>query len=87
MPQRCVDVRMCACVCCVGLCVRASGLRRRRRQVCCGMYFPSIGTMRGKFVPEEVRSTIMNIFRIGLNLIVVVVLWNVRAAPHARRCR
>ncbi len=45
------------------------------------------GTMRGKFVPEEVRSTIMNIFRIGLNLIVVVVLWNVRgplpALTHA----
>ncbi len=49
-------------------------------EICCGVYFPSIGTMRGKFIPEEVRSTIMNIFRIGLNLIVVLVLWNVRAA-------
>ena len=47
-------------------------------EVCCGVYVPSLGTMRGKFVPEEVRSTIMNIFRIGLNLIVVLVLWNVR---------
>jgi hypothetical protein len=43
---------------------------------------PYPGTMRGKFVPEEVRSTIMNIFRIGLNLIVVIVLWNVRLAVH-----
>jgi hypothetical protein len=47
-------------------------------EVACGVYFPSIGTLRGRFIPEEVRSTIMNFFRIGLNLIVVVVLSNVR---------
>lgn len=34
--------------------------------------------MRGKYVPEEVRATVMNIFRIGLNLIVVVVLANIK---------
>lgn len=50
-------------------------------EVACGVYFPSIGTLRGRFIPEEVRSTIMNFFRIGLNLIVVVVLSNVRHCP------
>ncbi len=43
--------------------------------------------MRGKFIPEEVRSTVMNIFRIGLNLIVVLVLWNVRTVTSSVRCR
>lgn len=37
-------------------------------EVCCGVYFPSGGTMRSKYVPEEVRATVMNMFRIGLNV-------------------
>ncbi|KAJ3119064.1 Molybdate-anion transporter [Nowakowskiella sp. JEL0407] len=44
----------------------------------CGLYFPSIGTLRGKFIPEEMRATIMNVFRIPLNLIVVVLLMNIK---------
>ncbi|KAJ1557558.1 Molybdate-anion transporter [Nowakowskiella sp. JEL0078] len=44
----------------------------------CGLYFPSIGTLRGKFIPEEMRATIMNVFRIPLNLIVVVFLINIK---------
>ena len=34
-------------------------------EVCVGVYFPSIGTMRGKMIPGEVRATLMNFFRIG----------------------
>ena len=30
--------------------------------------------MRSRYIPEEVRATVMNIFRLPLNLIVVVVL-------------
>ena len=33
--------------------------------------------MRSKYIPEEVRSTVMNVFRIGLNLIVVLTLVNI----------
>jgi MFS family permease len=40
----------------------------------CGIYFPGMGVMRSQYVPEEVRATVMNLFRIGLNFIVVVVL-------------
>jgi len=40
----------------------------------CGVYFPGMGVMRSQHLPEETRATIMNLFRIGLNLIVVVVL-------------
>uniref|UniRef100_A0A0B6ZEV1 Major facilitator superfamily (MFS) profile domain-containing protein n=1 Tax=Arion vulgaris TaxID=1028688 RepID=A0A0B6ZEV1_9EUPU len=43
-------------------------------ETCVGIFWPSMGTMRGKYVAEETRATTMNIFRIPLNLIVVVIL-------------
>lgn len=43
-------------------------------EICCGVYFPCQGTLRGKYIPEECRSAIMNFFRIPLNCLVVVVL-------------
>jgi len=46
-------------------------------ELCCGMYWPCFGTMRGKYIPEDSRATIMNFFRVPLNLFVVVVLLKV----------
>ncbi|KAL2912828.1 hypothetical protein HK105_207715 [Polyrhizophydium stewartii] len=46
-------------------------------EMCCGLYYPAIGSIRSKVVPEETRSTVMNIFRVPLNLIVVVILLKV----------
>jgi hypothetical protein len=43
-------------------------------QGCCGIYWPALGTMRSRYIPEEVRATMMNIFRVPLNVIVVAVL-------------
>lgn len=43
-------------------------------ELCCGIYFPAVGTIRSRVIPEEVRSTIMNVFRVGLNGLVVVTL-------------
>jgi MFS family permease len=43
-------------------------------EVCCGIYFPVIGIIRSKHIPEETRSAVMNLFRIPLNLIVVMAL-------------
>lgn len=43
-------------------------------EVCVGIFWPSMGTMRSYLVPEAARSTIMNFFRIPLNLIVVLIL-------------
>ncbi|KAK3576673.1 hypothetical protein CHS0354_004958 [Potamilus streckersoni] len=43
-------------------------------ECCVGIFWPSMSTMRGKYVPEETRATIMNFFRIPLNMIVVVIL-------------
>ncbi|CAM0870917.1 unnamed protein product [Alopecurus aequalis] len=48
---------------------------------CVGIFWPSIMKMRSQYIPEESRSTIMNFFRIPLNLFVCVVLYNVNAFP------
>lgn len=43
-------------------------------ECCVGVYFPTIGSIRGRYVPDNVRATVMNLFRIPLNIIVVIVL-------------
>ncbi|CAN1177952.1 Molybdate-anion transporter [Linum perenne] len=48
---------------------------------CVGTFWPSIMKMRSQYIPEEARSTIMNFFRIPLNIFVCVVLYNVDAFP------
>eukprot|EP00978_Attheya_sp_CCMP212_P033872 scaffold138951_cov55-Attheya_sp.AAC.4 len=42
-------------------------------EACVGMYFPSIGTLRSKYVPDSHRSVIMNLWGIPLNVLVVSV--------------
>ncbi|KDD74871.1 hypothetical protein H632_c1020p0 [Helicosporidium sp. ATCC 50920] len=46
-----------------------------------GMFWPSMMTMRSAHVPEEMRSTVINIFRVPLNLFVCLVMYNVEAVP------
>jgi len=43
-------------------------------EICCGLHFVCIGTLRSRYIPEESRSGVMNFFRIPLNIIVVVIL-------------
>lgn len=43
-------------------------------EICVGMFWPSIGTLRAQHVPEQARATIANLFRVPLNMIVCVVL-------------
>ncbi|CAL9146177.1 uncharacterized protein LOC135628827 [Musa acuminata AAA Group] len=50
-------------------------------EACVGIFWPSIMKMRSQYIPEEARSTIMNFFRIPLNIFVCVVLYNVSAFP------
>lgn len=40
-------------------------------EMCVGMYFPVMGTMKGAIVPEDKRAAIYNLFRIPLNFIVL----------------
>ena len=46
-----------------------------------GIFWPSMMTLRSQHVPEDIRSTIINFFRIPLNLFVCVVLYNVSSLP------
>mmetsp|Transcript_53005 Transcript_53005/g.128588 ORF Transcript_53005/g.128588 Transcript_53005/m.128588 type:complete len:602 (+) Transcript_53005:72-1877(+) len=46
-------------------------------EACVGMYFPSIGTLRSKYVPDSHRSVIMNLFGIPLNILVVGVFLSI----------
>lgn len=48
-------------------------------EVCVGIFWPSMMTMRATYVPEELRATIINMFRIPLNAFVCIVLANVSA--------
>mmetsp|Transcript_39307 Transcript_39307/g.125368 ORF Transcript_39307/g.125368 Transcript_39307/m.125368 type:complete len:329 (+) Transcript_39307:550-1536(+) len=50
-------------------------------EVCVGIFWPSIMKMRSMYVPEEMRSTLMNFFRMPLNAFVCIVLYNVAAFP------
>jgi MFS family permease len=50
-------------------------------EACVGLFWPSIMKMRSQYIPEEARSTIMNFFRVPLNIFVCVVLYNVNAFP------
>ncbi|KAJ3015962.1 UNVERIFIED_CONTAM: Molybdate-anion transporter [Siphonaria sp. JEL0065] len=52
-------------------------------EFCIGLYFPAMGTVRSQYIPESVRSSVMNIFRIPLNLIVVVILFESHSLSHS----
>merc|ERR1719324_1002831 len=43
-------------------------------ELCVGVYFPSICTLKSEAVPESHRATVYNLFRAPMNLIVVSVL-------------
>ena len=45
-------------------------------EMICGIMFPTYGSLRSKYIPDKQRTTIMNIYRIPLNLFVVVILLN-----------
>jgi MFS family permease len=45
-------------------------------EVVVGMFWPGIGTLRSKYIPEECRATVINLFRVPLNIIVCIVLYN-----------
>lgn len=44
-------------------------------EVLCGIYFPGMATMRAPYIPEESRSSLLTLFRVPLNIIVVITLY------------
>ncbi len=43
-----------------------------------GLYFPSVGSVRAKIIPEQNRSSLTSLFRVLPNCICVVMLLNVQ---------
>ena len=43
-------------------------------EVVVGVYFPAMGTLKSRLIPDAQRSTIYNLFRVPLNVLVLVVL-------------
>merc|ERR1719203_730090 len=43
-------------------------------EFCVGVYFPSVGVLKSDIVPEQVRGTMYNLYRVPLNAIVVCLL-------------
>ena len=44
-------------------------------EACCGIYFPLQGSIHAKYVPGELRATIMNLYRVGQNGACLFVSW------------
>ncbi|KAK5581331.1 hypothetical protein RB653_001362 [Dictyostelium firmibasis] len=53
-------------------------------EVLCGCYFPCIGTLRSKYIPESIRATVMNLYRVPLNILVVTILLNIERLSNQR---
>jgi multisubunit Na+/H+ antiporter MnhC subunit len=47
-----------------------------------GLYFPTLGTLRGKYIPADSRAAIMSFYRVPLNFIVVFTLIFVSPASN-----
>lgn len=50
-------------------------------EISCGIFFPTYGTLRSIYIPEENRAGLMNLFRVPMNFFVVVVLVKVKFMP------
>jgi len=48
-------------------------------EACVGFYFPAIGTLRSKYLPDSHRGLMMASFRVPLNVIVVSVMLSMNA--------
>lgn len=42
-------------------------------EACVGMYFPAIGTIRSKLIPDDKKSVILSLFGVPLNTLVVLI--------------
>merc|ERR1712146_152121 len=43
-----------------------------------GVFYPSYGVIKSEKIPEDIRASVMNIFRIPLNFFVVILLLKVK---------
>ena len=50
-------------------------------EVLIGLFWPAMMALRARYVPEEQRATVINAFRVPLNLFVCGILWKVSDFP------
>merc|ERR550537_996314 len=50
-------------------------------EFCVGLYWPTIATLKSRVVPEHVRATIYNLYRVPLNAVVCGLLLNNMSLP------
>lgn len=43
-------------------------------EMCVGAYFPSVGILKSQIVPEQIRGTMYNLYRVPLNFVVLCLL-------------
>merc|ERR1712216_317977 len=55
-------------------------------EACVGVYWPAMGTVKSKVVPEEMRATVYNIYRVPLNMVVLGILLNDMKVSTAFSC-
>ena len=53
-------------------------------EACVGMYWPSVGYLKGKIVDDGIRARVYGMLRIPLNVFVVVALSLIREGPEYR---
>eukprot|EP01103_Thecamoeba_quadrilineata_P014877 TRINITY_DN4537_c0_g1_i3.p1 TRINITY_DN4537_c0_g1~~TRINITY_DN4537_c0_g1_i3.p1 ORF type:complete len:384 (-),score=26.85 TRINITY_DN4537_c0_g1_i3:309-1460(-) len=46
-------------------------------EICCGVYFPCIATIKSKYIPEHTRVAVMSFLRIPQNVLIVFILMKV----------
>merc|ERR1711977_238512 len=52
-------------------------------EICCGIYFPLIGMLRGTHIDDSLRGTLTTLCRIPLNVIVIWILLHTETFSNA----
>jgi hypothetical protein len=53
-------------------------------EACVGMYWPSVGYLKGRIIDDEIRARVYGMLRIPLNVFVVVALSLIKEGPEYR---
>ncbi|KAI9702840.1 MAG: hypothetical protein M1836_008054 [Candelina mexicana] len=53
-------------------------------EACVGMYFPSVGYLKGRIIEDGIRARVYGMLRIPLNILVVVALSLIKEGPEYR---
>lgn len=55
-------------------------------EVCCGLYYPAMASLKGKLVEDGARASVYGILRVPLNAFVVLALSTTKEGTRAKGC-